>query len=164
MTNNNATAPTGKMIAIFLGTLIFGYVVLAAIGYFFPQLEMPGSIGIVFLMVAAMSAGTTFATATGRRMTSGEKLRFAVLATVLSLLLTVAVLWGSLAYVGLPFTLQNVTLVATGEMVAPGEMGQFLPIIIGVSVVVSLLICFFAVGFGARNQVKQAERLAAKGK
>jgi hypothetical protein len=164
MVNETATAPTGKMLAIFLGTLIFGYVVLVAIGYFFPQLEMPGSIGVVFQMVAAMAAGGTFATATGRRMTSGEKLRFAILATALALLLTVAVLWGMLAYVGLPFTLQNVLLVVTGEMVPPGEMMAFLPIVIAVSIVISLLICFFAVGFGARNQIKQAERLAAKGK
>jgi hypothetical protein len=164
MNTTSAPAPTGKMMAIFMGTLIFGYVILAAMGYFFPTIEMPGSIGIVFLIVAAMAAGGVFATATKRRMVAGEKFRFAILATLLSLLLTVAVLWGVLAYVGLPFTLQNVILVATGEMAAPGEIISILPIILGVAVLVTLLVCFFGVGFGASNQIKQAERLAAKGK
>jgi hypothetical protein len=158
------TAPTGKMLAVFLGTLLFGNLLLAAIGYFFPDFEIPGSIGIVFQVVAAMAAGGAFATAMKRKMTAGEKFRFAILATLLGLLLAAAVFWAILAYVGLPFTLQNAVAAMTGEIVSNEEIMSFLPIFLGVAVGVAFLINFFGVGFGAGSQLKQAAKLAAKGR
>jgi uncharacterized membrane protein len=164
MTSDTLTAPTGKMLAIFLGTLLFGNLLVGAIGYFFPNIEMPAPVGIVFLVVASMAAGGVFGTATKRRMTTAEKFRFAVLATILAIAITLALVWGMLAYLGEAFTLQNVIAFQTGEVVSNDEIMQFLPIFGGITVVVSLLVCFFGVGFGASNQLKQAARLAAKGK
>ncbi len=158
------TPSTGKMLAIFLGTLLFGQAVLYAVGYFFPDIEMPSSIGIVFLLVAAMAAGQVFAKDAGRRMTGGEKLRFSVLATVAALVLTTAVLWGLFRYHGVPFTLENIVMAATGDAAPASEIATFLPIVLGVSVVVSVLFCFLGLGMGTRNHLKQMEKLAARGK
>jgi hypothetical protein len=163
MTTIGTAAPMGKMIAIFLGALLFGNILLFAISYFFPDIEMPGSIGIIFLLVGAMSAGGAFAHATKRRMTTGEKFRFAVVATVLAILLSLAVVWGMFAYYGVPFSVQTMIMAMAGEAVSEAEIRQMLPIIGAVALVVGVLVCFFGVGAGASGQVKQLEK-AAKGR
>ncbi len=164
MMETTNSMPLGKMLAIFLGTLLFGSIMLGVIGYLAPDIKIPGSVGIVILTMAAITAGGPFAAATKRTMTAGEKFRFAVIATVASIALQVVMTWGMLAYLGVPFTLQNVAAFFTGELVDPAEIKQMLPILGAVAILTSLLVCFFGVGFGARNQLKQAERLAAKGK
>ncbi len=51
------TLPLGRMLAIFLGLLILANVILGAVGFFFPDLPIPSSMGIVVAMIAAMSSG-----------------------------------------------------------------------------------------------------------
>ncbi|MGL4235508.1 ABZJ_00895 family protein [Tabrizicola sp.] len=164
MTGTTNRIPMGKMLAIFLATLVFGNLLIAAVVYFFPDLNMPASVGIIIAAVAAMAAGAPAGQATGRRMTAGEKATFAAFATILAVLLVVAMAWGTLTYFGLPFTLQNSIGMFVGELVPEAEIRQIFPWVALFGVVVNFLIFFFGVGFGARNQIKQAERLAAKGK
>jgi hypothetical protein len=156
--------PIGRMIAIFLATLLMGHAALLAIGIFAPDIEMPGSIGIVLLTVAAIAAGGAFAKATNRKMTNGEKLRFALLGTVTGLLLAFGVMAAILAYAGVPLSLEAMMAAIVGEFVSRSEIMSMLPILLGVATVTTMLVCFFGVGVGANAQLKQAAKLAAKGK
>lgn len=156
--------PLGKMLLVYLGTLIAGNAILVGLQFAAPNLPMPGSIGIVFAMVASMSAGGTAATALGRPLVAGEKLRFAGAATLASLALTVVVFGALFAWLGVPMTLPNLVLVITGDTAADAEIASILPWIALFGVGISLLVCYFAVGFGAKNQLRALERKAAKGK
>lgn len=157
-------APLGKMLVVFIGMLMAGNVLVAGVEYLLPDLTMPSSMGIVFLMVGAMQAGQTAARSTGRRLTTGEKASFAIASTALSLALGVGLVWGVLAWFGVPFTAENVVLAMTGGAVPYAEIMEFLPWVGLFVVVVSLVLSYFAVGWGARTLLKQQERLAAKGK
>ncbi|MFO1201012.1 MAG: ABZJ_00895 family protein [Tabrizicola sp.] len=159
----NSSMPLGRMLAVFLAVLVGGNAILAAVTYAFPDLPVPNSIGMIFMMVSAMSAGQSVAGRLGRLLTAREKLVFAICATVLCVLLAVVVFWAILAYVGLPMSLQNVIAVATGEMVPLDEIKSFLPWILLFGIVLNLLVAYFFVGFGVKNQLKALERKAAKG-
>lgn len=156
--------PLAKMLLVFLGTLIAGNGLVILIESFLPNVSMPGSIGIVFAMVASMSAGGTAATALGRPLVAREKLTFAVTATVASLVLTVAFLWGLFAWHGVPFSLANLIMAVTGEAAPDGEITTYLPWIGLFAIVASVIVCYFGAGFGAKNQLRALERRAAKGK
>lgn len=156
--------PLPKMLLVFLGTLIAGNVLLFLIQTFLPNVPMPGSIGIVFAMIASMSAGGSAATTLGRTLPAKEKLVFAVAATLASLVLTVALFWGLFAWHGVPFTMSNVIMAVTGDAAPDAEIATFLPWIALFAVVISLLVCYFGVGFGAKNQLRALERKAAKDK
>jgi hypothetical protein len=164
MTNLIEKAPLGRMLAIFLGLLILINILLAAVGYFFPDLPIPSSMGIVLAMVSAMSAGQAGAKAVGRRLVFREKAVFAVLATALSAALGVGLFWGLFAWFGVPFTLENVVLATTGDQVPTSEILDMMSIIVPIVLVVYVLITYFGVAMGARNQIKLQEKLAAKAK
>ena len=85
-----------------------------------------------------------------------------MVATLASLVLTVALLWGLFAWNGVPFTLQNLVMAVTGEAAPDGEIAAILTRIGLFAVFVSLLVCFF--GFGAKNQLRALQRTAAKGR
>jgi len=164
MTPTITAVPLGKMLAVFIGMLIAGNALVVGIEYVLPDLTMPSSMGMVFVMVGAMQAGQTAARSTGRRLTAGEKATFAVAATAASIALSVALLWGIFTWFSVPFSLENVVLVMTGDTVPYAEIMEFLPWIGLFVVVLSFVLCYFAVGWGARTLLKQQERLAAKGK
>lgn len=158
------TLPLGRMLAIFLAVLIAANLVLAALGYFFPDLPVPSSIGIVLAMVGAMSAGQAATKALNRRLTFGEKAIFAVLATVLSAVVGIAILWGIFAWFGVPFTLENVVLGMTGGAVPVSEFLGYMSWIVPIVLVVYVLITYFGAAMGSRNEIKLREKLAAKGR
>jgi len=164
MTNLIEKAPLGRMLAVFLGLLIAANVVLAAITYAFPDLQIPSSMGVILAMVAAMSAGQSGAKAVGRRLAFGEKAVFALLATALSAAMGIALFWGIFAWFGVPFTLENVVLATTGDAVPAEEIRQILAWVVPIVLVIYVLITYFGAAMGARNQIKLAEKLAAKGK
>lgn len=156
--------PLAKMLMVFLGTLIAGNALLILIETVLPDLAMPGSLGIVFAMVASMSAGGTAASALGRPLVAREKLVFAGAATIASVVLTVAFLWGLFAWNAVPLTFANLVMAVTGDAVPNAEIAAVLPWIALIAVVVSLLVCYFGVGFGAKNQLRALERKAARRK
>lgn len=164
MTNGFAQASLAKVLGIFALVLIVGQAALFAVGYFFPNLPVPSSIGIVLVMVAAMSAGQSYARQTGARPSGGEKLVFAVLASLVSAAIGVGMVWGMFQSLGVPFTLENVAIAISGNPSAGAEMSDILPIVLGIAALLTLVLCWLGYGFGARNQLKQQERLAAKGR
>lgn len=156
--------PLGRMLAIFAGAFLAGNAVIAALNYFLPDLPMPSSIGTILVMVAALVAGQGVAARLGRKLRAGEKLVFAAAATALTLVFAFVVFWGLLAYVGLPFTAQNVAMVLTGDARPDADVSQFLPWIILIGAGVSILVTFLFVGLGVSTQLKALERKTAKGK
>ncbi|RYI32915.1 MAG: hypothetical protein EON48_03865 [Acetobacteraceae bacterium] len=159
-----APMPMVKMLLVFLATLIAGNVLLILVQIYLPDLPMPGSVGIVFAMIASMSAGGTAATALGRGLVAREKLTFAAAATAASLVLTLAFVWGLFAWNGVPLTMENLLVALTDDAAATAEVTAVLPWIVLFAIVVSLLVCYFGVGFGAKNQLRAVARKAAKGK
>lgn len=158
------TLPLGRMLAIFLGILILANLILGAVSYLFPDLPIPSSMGIILAMVAAMSSGQSASKALNRKLVFSEKAVFAVLATLVSVALGVAVFWAILAYFGVPFTLENVILALTGDAVPAAEIRQILAWVVPIVLLLYVLVTYFGVAMGSRNQIKLAEKLAAKGK
>jgi heme/copper-type cytochrome/quinol oxidase subunit 2 len=158
------TLPLGRMLAIFLGLLILANVILAAVGFYFPDLPVPSSMGIVVAMIAAMSSGQAASKALNRKLVFREKAIFALLATAISVLFGVAVVWAVLTYIGAPFTLENAILAMTGDAVPVDEILQILTWVVPIVLVLYVLITYFGAAMGSRNQIKLQERLAAKGK
>jgi uncharacterized integral membrane protein len=163
MTSALDRAPLGRMLAIFLLLLLLANVALAAIGFFFPDLPVPSSIGIVMAMIAAMSAGQSATKAVNRRLLFGEKAAFAVLATLLSAVMGVAIMWSFFAWYGVPFTIENLTLAMSGDAIPASEFRQILAWVIPVVLLVYVLVTYFGAALGSRNQIKLQEKLAAKG-
>lgn len=155
--------PLGRMLAIFAGILVAANVVLSAIGYVIPDLPMPSSIGIVLAMVAAMSAGQAASKALNRRLVFREKAIFALLATALSVVLALALLWAILAYFGVPFTLENVILIGTGDTVPADEIRQILVWVVPIIMLHYVLITHFGAEMGSRNPIKLQEKLGREG-
>jgi hypothetical protein len=156
--------PFGRMLAVFTGVLVAANLALAAIGYVFPDLPIPSSMGIVVAMVAAMSAGQSATKAINRRLVFREKAVFAVLATAVSTVLGVGMLWAFFAYFGVPFTLESVIMIMTGDAVPGDEIRQILTWVIPIVLVLYLLVTYFGAALGSRNQIKLQEKLAAGGR
>ncbi|WP_333818319.1 ABZJ_00895 family protein [Tabrizicola sp.] len=161
---SSTAMPLGRMLAIFLGILVAANVALGAIGTYFPDLPIPSAMGIILAMVAAMSAGQSGTKAVNRRLSFNEKATFAVLATVLSGVLGIGIFWAMFAYLGIPFTLENVVLATTGDTVPAAEIRGMLIIIVPIIFVLYVLITYFGAAMGSRNEIKLQEKLAAKGK
>jgi hypothetical protein len=164
MTSTLDQAPLGRMLSIFLGLLILANVVLAVVGYFLPDLPISSSIGIVLAMVAAMSAGQSATKAVNRRLVFREKAVFAVVATLLSVALGIGILWGFFAWFGVPFTLANVILAFSGGGVPAEDIRQILAWVVPIVLLIYVLITYFGVAMGSRNQIKLQEKLAVKGR
>ncbi len=158
------TLPLGRMLAIFLGLLILANVILAAVGFYFPDLPIPSSMGIVVAMIAAMSSGQAASKALNRKLVFREKAIFALLATLVSVSLGVAVFWAVLTYVGAPLTLENAILAMTGDAVPVEDIRQILAWVVPIVFVLYVLITYFGAAMGSRNQIKLQEKLAAKGR
>lgn len=160
----NSSMPLGRMLAVFLAVLVGGNVLLAALIYMFPDLPLPSSTGVIFMMVSSMSAGQSVAGRLGRLLTAREKLVFASAATALACLLGVAILWAILAYFGLPLTVQNTVAAMTGEIVPDAELMSILPWVLLFVVVINLLVAYFFVGFGVKSQLKALEKRTSQGR
>lgn len=158
------SAPLGRMLAIFLAMLILANMALAAVSHFFPDLPIPTAMGIILAMISAMTAGQVGTKAVGRRLVFREKATFAVFASVLSAVLGVGILWGYFTWFGVPFTLEYVILAMTGDAVPAAEIQQILAWIVPIVLLVYVLVTYFGVAMGSRNEIKLQEKLAAKGR
>ena len=112
-----------------------------------------------------LSAGQSATKAVNRRLLFGEKAVFAVIGTLLSVMLGVAILWGFFAWHGVPFTLENLILIMSGgDAIPASEIRQIMAWVIPAVLMVYVLITYFGAAMGSRNQIKLQERLATKGR
>jgi hypothetical protein len=164
MSETTSSSPLARMLTAFLGILLFGHVLLTGIAHYFPDLKMPNSIGLIIVAAAATYAGQFFARSLGRGMFAKEKFTFALVATILGIALTACVVWAQFAYYGVPFSVDNVLFLVLGDTLSAEEKKMVLWVGGGVGSIVSVIVCYFGCGFGAKSYLKQLQRQAAKSK
>lgn len=162
MTENTSGTLMTKTLGMFVMLQVLAYVLLYGIEHFVPSIPLPGYLGIIIAMGAAVGAGYYHAGKTGRLATAGEKLRFALLATGASFALSLGLVWGIFLYYGVPLTLDALAIAAAGDAGAADGLKALLPISLAVITVLYLFMSWLGFGMGVRSQIKQAERLAAK--
>jgi hypothetical protein len=163
MPGTTGQAPMIRLLATFTLAFVAGQAAIMALGYFFPDLPLPSSLGVVMAMVAAMSAGQSHVRQTDRRPTGGEKLIFGLLATAVVAALSLALVWGIFRFHAIPLTLENVAIAATGDARAAADVAPYLTVGAVIVGLVTLFMCWFGFSMGARSAIKQQERAAAKG-
>jgi hypothetical protein len=158
---NATSASLGKPLLTFCGILIAGQIMVGLVASFVDLGSNSGP-GIAVAMAAAVGAGGVFGNSAKRAMTSGEKVRFAALATVASLLIAAIGVVALFAVYRVPMTLENILLMLGGGADDAAEFQSIMPIIGAVVVLLTMLITYFGVGFGAKSALRQAEKAAAK--
>ncbi len=162
MTTDTVSGGLVRPLLIFTGVLVAGQVALYGIGHVFPDFDMPSSFGLIIAMVAAMSGGQSFAKATGRAFTGNEKLRFSLTGVAISIALSLATIAGMFAWYGVPFSMDMLALVMTGDPAMAVEMKPWLPVIFGIGLLVGWAVIHFGAGAGAKGMVKRMARDAAR--
>jgi hypothetical protein len=148
--------PMTKASLSFAGLLILGQVIYGIISYFVEF--QSSSMGIVLLMAAGMGAGQTFGASQKRAMTPRERAMFAVYATAIGLAIGAAGMLAVFKWYGVPFSM-DALLMSMGKGPADAaELRGFLWIGLSIAVVVSLIVTYFASGFGAKAAVRQLEK------
>jgi putative flippase GtrA len=155
--------PMLKMLGVFLGLSALVAALTVGFSYFWPDVEIPNSVGIATSIVASMQAGMFAARRTNRLLTRREKLVFAAWATAASALVVVGFYWGLFAYYGVPFTMMTFSTALLGDLPNASVL-KALPWILLFGGAASLLVIYFGVGLGAKTQLKALERKAAKAK
>lgn len=163
MIETTTQLPTLKMVSIFLGLTVLVVALMAGFSYFWPDVEIPNSVGAVTTVVVSMQAGMFAARHTKRLLTSREKLVFAAWSTATSFLAVVGFYWGLFAYYGVPFTMMTFSTALLGDLPSAAVL-KALPWIFLFGGAVSLLVIYFGVGLGAKTHLKALERKAAKAK
>jgi heme/copper-type cytochrome/quinol oxidase subunit 2 len=149
------SASLTKPLLAFGGLLILGQVLLTILASY---VEMPSSIGIVILMAAGMAGGQTFGNTARRLMTKAERFKFAIAGTIAAIVIGFAGLYATFAYYAVPFSFENFAL---GMGIPAGEVADFrsfMAIGLVIGLLVSLIVLYFAAGFGSRTSVKQLEK------
>lgn len=162
MIDTTGNLPLARMLAVFVGILLTANIAIMALTYYAPDFAIPNSLGLVFVMAAAMAAGQTAAPRLGRRMTAREKAIFAAGATILSIIMVVLLMSGLLAYSGVEFSLQNLVLAMTAEILPPQELWAALPWVLLFASALSFLVTYGFVGWGVSSQLKALEKKAAR--
>ena len=146
-----------RPLAIFSGALLAVTAALVAISQI---VDLPGgsALGVVTLIAATMPAGQSFYKANQRRATFGEKLTFALLATLIAAAMNLATLYAVMAYFQIPFTFANVM---TLFQVPAQDQALFLNIVLIVGLGITFLgtyLMFWAAIRGAEKQAAKAKR------
>ncbi|MGB4829379.1 MAG: ABZJ_00895 family protein [Paracoccaceae bacterium] len=160
----SSNAAVGRALLAFTAVLIAAQAVVAGISYVWPSFEPPSSMGLIILFSAALGGGGVFAKAADRAMTGGEKTRFALAATVISLSITAAFVYGMFAYAGVPVTFETLSVWLTGDIGAAADMRNWLWAVIAGVGALTFVTAWFFVGLGARSAIKKRDKLAAKGR
>jgi hypothetical protein len=142
----------------FLGAFLFCSALVFVITLFV-DLSGNSALGIITVMASAMPAGQVFFTRSDRLPTTGEKARFALFATGVSVLLSLLLLIGAMVYYQLPL---NLASLAALFGVSGSDLSGLIPIVLAGAAALTFVVAFFAFGFGAKGAMKQRAKLAAK--
>ncbi|MBN8632955.1 MAG: ABZJ_00895 family protein [Rhodobacterales bacterium] len=162
MTTETVSASLMRPLLAFTLALVAAQAALYGIGQAFPDYDMPSSFGLVITMVAAMTGGQSFAKATGRTFSGGEKLRFSLAGVAISFALSVATFAGIFAWYGVPFSTDMVALVTTGDPAMAVQLKPWLPVIFGIGLLIGWGMIHFGAGVGAKGMLKRMAKDAAK--
>jgi hypothetical protein len=159
MNQMSATSPVSLQpyLLQLLGIFLMGSVVATAF-FALTGIEAPSAMGIIVLMASLSPVASSFAKNTGRVMTTGERAKFALLGTIATFVLSIAVLLLALLIGGVPISISGLSQ-AFG---VGSDFALFAAIVVGVGLVVGWLVIYFGMGFMGRMMLKQIE--AAKNK
>lgn len=126
-------------------------VIIVQLAVMMLNMKMPSSMGIITLVAALAPAFDLFTRSTGRVMSSGEKLRFALGAAIIAIAVNVAALF-LMAYIATgSLSLDTITTgIGLGKVDLP-----FLAIGLGGGLVIAFLITYFSAGFMGRGALKR---------
>jgi hypothetical protein len=145
-----------------LFTFTWAYVLCIALIYAVNMvIELPNSsaMGIIAMMAATMPAGGKFFTTYDRLPTKGERFRFAVMGTAITLAISAVFVFGTFQFYGVPFSLDAL---AEGLGIPAADLQPILGIGIAVAIVAGLLVLYFAFNMGAKGGAKALAKQRAK--
>jgi hypothetical protein len=153
------TAPSLKP-ALF--TFTWAYLLCLVIIYLvntFIELPSTNAMGIIAMMAATMPAGGKFFTTQNRLPTKGERARFAVMGTAVTVAIGAAFVFGTFQFYGVPFSLDAL---AEGLGIPAADLQPLLGIGIAVAILIGLLVLYFAFNMGAKAGAKALAKQQAK--
>jgi ABC-type Na+ efflux pump permease subunit len=145
-----------------LFTFTWAYALCVAIIYavnIFITLPNSSAMGIIAMMAATMPAGGKFFTTFERLPTKGERFRFAVLGTAITLAISAAFVFGTFQFYGVPFSLDAL---AEGLEIPAADIKPILGIGLAVAIFAGLLVLYFAFNMGAKGGAKALANQRAK--
>jgi hypothetical protein len=162
MTLSPKTNGLTRALGTFALALALAQAAIMGLGIAFPDFDMPSSIGLAAVMISALMAGQGFAKTTNRALTGAERLRFALGAAVISVLVGAALVAALMAFYGVPITLESASVAIGGDMEAALWIREWLWVIVAVSAALAFIMAWIFVGLGAKTMLKALEKQAAK--
>jgi hypothetical protein len=150
-----------RPLLVFFGILIFGQIFVAILQSFLDLGSAAVGASIGLAMAAAGGAGTSFAGTEGRMPTAREKFVFALVALFVGSVVALATFWGIFAWLGMPFTIDNIALAAGSGPQEAADFRSYLPLVLIGAAVVNLLIVYIGFGLGARSALKRGGQTGA---
>jgi hypothetical protein len=119
------------------------------------KFDAPSAMGIITLVAASAPVAQGFVTKNGRVMSKGERVSFASLGTIFSILTSLALYAGFLKYSGVELSVATLNEVFGTTEIPWG----ILTAILAFAVVVSWLLLYFTTGWMCRNAMKRLSKV-----
>jgi len=153
----SARASFGKMYLAYFGTYFVCVIAVIVIVSLF-DIELPSSLGSVIPGIAALIPGYMFVRRTHRRMTRGERAKFALGAAVIALAIIALLLLAGMAAAGLEMSLQGfATFIGLHSEMPVGILVGFIVI----TMAVSFIMVYFFVNMMGRSAMTVLEKQAS---
>jgi hypothetical protein len=156
---SEVTNPILRALLSFSVFFLLGWVLLA---FIMSIVDFQSSaMGVVLMLAASMAAGQAFGQRESRLMTSEEKLYFAVFATIVGCILSAVVVYALFAWNGIPITLETLaaSLGLPSETIEEVRGRLWFGVVI--AALLSVLVSYFGVGFGAKLAARGTENRGA---
>jgi hypothetical protein len=118
------------------------------------KFDVPSSMGIITLVAASAPVAQGFVTKNGRVMSKGERVSFATLGTIFSILASLVLYAGFLKFSGVELTAATLNE-AFGTTEIPWGI---LAAILAFALVVSWVVLYFSTGWMCRSAMKRLEK------
>ncbi|MCG6857709.1 MAG: ABZJ_00895 family protein [Salaquimonas sp.] len=150
-------APFGRMYLAYFGTYLACIIALVAIVLLF-DIDLPSSLGVVVPGIAALIPGYMFVRRMHRRMTRGERAKFALGAAIIALAIISLLLLAGMAAADLEMSLQGfATFIGLEGEMPVGILAAFIVI----TMAVSFIMIYFFVNMMGRSAMTVLEKQAS---
>jgi hypothetical protein len=119
------------------------------------KFDVPSSMGIITLVAASAPVAQSFVTKNGRVMSKGERVSFATLGTIFSVLTSLVVYAGFLKFSGVELSVATLNEVFGTTEIPWGILAA----ILAFALVVSWLVLYFTTGWMCRGAMKRLSKV-----
>ncbi len=149
-------APLARYLWQFTGLFVLLTALAIAVPYIF-NFDLPSATAIIVVMASAAAVGQNFARKEGRAMAKGERLRFANLGTLISMVLTLGTIFLSLF-----FLIGSFSPAVIAQSMGLTELPPLwlLALLQAVAALITWLVLYFGLGFFSKQMVKQMNKRA----